>query len=121
MYLTAKGRLSAVYGRSQIPADYLNWLFRVNERVEKYWEGQYSDKAKSIAKGYFDGLHYFALTHPEQLITNRADLLFPLDLKDSARFFAILTPIFANFQEQISIIMEEDPYYAVSMGSRPAE
>jgi len=119
VFLIARGKLSSVFGQDSGKIDYFQKLIHIEERAEKYWNSQHTPESQAIMESYVDGLHYYALLHPNELLSNDPDALFPVSAKDISKLFLALIPNFIKISKQIGVILEEDPYYVVSYGSRP--
>tara|TARA_B100001750_G_scaffold247889_1_gene275457 strand:+ start:3362 stop:5473 length:2112 start_codon:yes stop_codon:yes gene_type:complete len=100
--LQTRGKLSSVYGMKMAPVDYMTNILRVRENVEDKYDNLISDDVKQIIKAYIDGLNYYSVLHPDEVVKD----LYPITPEDIVSGFVFRTQFLYGLDYYFNFLYE---------------
>lgn len=94
----AKSQLGAITGKDGAIADYVNRLVG-SQAAANANIGLLSEGARSMARGYADGINAFAAQHPDEILRHQ---LFPVTEEDVIAGFVLVSPFFYGFDNVLT-------------------
>ncbi len=79
-FLVSKSMLGLQTGRDGATVDYLVYLLRIRDLVERKYEADISTPFKNLLVGYCEGVNAYARAHPKEVLVKRSFPITPQDL-----------------------------------------
>ena len=111
-----RGMTAQYSGKDAAPADFMFDLFRVEATVDRVMP-TLPDDIRSVAKAYADGLNYYALNNPGEVLPG----LFPVTERDVHAGFVFGTPFFYRLDGYLTELFEAEDAPDVSPWQQTAQ